>query len=241
MGRSSQVSVLVTSKPTVIGIAALPSPIYANVPFTVKGNLYDASGGLLFYVNVPGKTLHVSYDGVVVGDVVTGAAGYSLQMSIPKAGTYRVTVAFDGDAAYQSCSHITPAFTVQAPLATSLSISVSPSSGVVPFNVTVSGKLVDVNSVGVVGRTIILYVNGASVGSTTTASDGSYSFTIPLTTPGTYVFQTEFLGDVYYLGCEQGDRVQATGLEVPVWQQWLDMIREGFEELRKFFEGLIPK
>jgi len=26
----------------------------------------------------------------------------------------------------------------------------------------------------------------------------------------------------------------------PVWQQWLDMINEALENLRKFLEGLIP-
>jgi len=100
-----------TKRPTAIGIAALPSPIVENQPFTVKGNLYDTSA--LLYVNVPGKTLHVSYDGVVVGDVATGEAGYSLQVSIPKAGTYRVRVQFDGDVDYLACYHETPEFTVQ--------------------------------------------------------------------------------------------------------------------------------
>lgn len=96
--------------PTAIGIAQLSSPILANVVFTVHGNLYDTT--TFPGVNVSGKTLHVSYDGVVVGDVVTGATGYSLQMSIPTAGVYRVRVDFDGDVDYLLSYHATPEFTV---------------------------------------------------------------------------------------------------------------------------------
>jgi len=101
--------------PTAIGIAGYPSSILANEVFTVHGNLYDTT--LPFpqpWPNVSGKTLHVSYDGVVVGDVVTDAAGYSLQMSIPTAGVYRVRVGFDGDVDYLTSSHLSPEFTVTA-------------------------------------------------------------------------------------------------------------------------------
>ena len=111
MANSIQVQVnALALSPTAIGIAALPSPIRENQVFTVYGNLYDTT--TFPYVNVSGKTLHVSYNGVAIGDVVTGAGGYSLQMSIPTVGTYRIRVDFDGDVDYLPCFHETPEFTV---------------------------------------------------------------------------------------------------------------------------------
>lgn len=212
MARSIIISVnaLLAAKPTAIGIAALPSPIRVNQVFTVKGNLYDTTSWL--YVNVPGKTLHVSYDGVVVADVVTGAAGYSLQMSIPTAGTYRVRVDFDGDADYLPCYHETPEFTVTK-IPTVISIEVNPTSGTVPFTVRVSGKLIDSAGVPIDGRFINLYSNGILVGTTTSAA-GYYAFSADITAAGTYQFQTEFPGDDTYEGCTVHNGARAMS-EVP--------------------------
>ena len=205
MARSTIISVnaLAALKPTAIGIAALPSSIYVNQVFTVKGNLYDTT--TFPYVNVPGKTLHVSYDGVVVGDVVTGpileqpTPGYSLQMSIPTVGTYRVRVDFDGDADYLACYHETPEFTVTK-IPTVVSIVVNPTSGTVPFTVSVSGTLLDSAGIALDGKSINLYSNGVFVSATTTAT-GNYAFSVNITVAGTYQFQTEFPGDNVYEGC----------------------------------------
>jgi len=202
MTRSAIVTVnaLAALKPTAIGIAALPSPILQNQVFTVQGNLYDTT--TFPYVNVSGKTLHVSYSGVVVGDVATGAAGYSLQMSIPTAGTYRVRVDFDGDADYLACYHETPEFTVTAAKkGTLISINVSPASSTVPFTATVTGSLTDTTGWQLIGKSINLYINGTLTATGTTANGGAYGFNVNITVAGTYQFQTEFPGDADYEGC----------------------------------------
>jgi hypothetical protein len=86
-------------------------------------------------------------------------------------------------------------------IATSISISVSPTSGRVPFDITVTGKLVDSAGTGLNNKTINLYSNVILVGTTTTILNGSYAFNLNITAAGTYQFQTEFLGDATYEGC----------------------------------------
>jgi hypothetical protein len=182
--------------PTAIGIAALSSSIRENQVFTVNGNLYDTT--TFPGVNVSGKTLHVSYNGVPVGDVVTGSQGYSLNMSIPTVGTYRIRVDFDGDANYLSCSHTTPEFTVTAQ--TVVSISVNPTTGNIPFTVNIIGQLTTLAGVPIDGKPINLYNNGILI-STTTTVVGNYFFSVNITAVGQYQFQTEFPGDAAYEGC----------------------------------------
>ena len=94
-----------------------------------------------------------------------------------------------------------------AKISTSVLISVSPTSGIIPFTVSISGRLFDSAGIPLDGKTINLYSNAILVGTTTTAAGpagipaGSYAFNVNITAAGTYQFQTEFPGDAAYEGC----------------------------------------
>ena len=73
-----------------------------------------------------------------------------------------------------------------APVAYSLSISVSPTSGVArETEFTVSGRLTADGS-PVKGATVELVVNGEVMDTTTTGDDGTYEFRVVFEEPGTY-------------------------------------------------------
>jgi hypothetical protein len=80
-------------------------------------------------------------------------------------------------------------------IATSISINVSPTSGIVPFVATVTGNLVDSSGFGLQGKSINLYVNATLVDTQITGSEGNYVFDVNITAAGTFQCQTEFAGD----------------------------------------------
>ena len=81
-----------------------------------------------------------------------------------------------------------------APVAYSLSISVSPSSGVAgETEFTVSGRLTADGS-PVAGATVALVVNGDVMETTTTRDDGTYEFRVVFEEPGTYEIWTRATG-----------------------------------------------
>ena len=85
---------------------------------------------------------------------------------------------------------------------TRISISVSPTVGDAPFDVTVLGTLTEqVRSRAVAGRQVNLWVNGVVVESTTTDSSGNYGFIYTIQDVGTWMIETEFPGDAQYAGC----------------------------------------
>jgi len=48
---------------------------------------------------------------------------------------------------------------------------------------------------GLAGRTVTLYYNGTKIGDVTTGSDGSYSKSARITTPGTYTLKAVYAGE----------------------------------------------
>jgi len=106
---------------------------------------------------------------------------------------------------------------VSAPkVGTTLTISVSPTSGPAPLSIVVSGKLTEnVYGYGLGFKTINLIINGEVISSTDTKSTGTYALYATLTSPGTYVVETEFPGDAEYEGCEVHNGVTVAGEEVP--------------------------
>lgn len=90
---------------------------------------------------------------------------------------------------------------------TGINISMTPTEGRVPLDVTIQGYLWDaVTAVGLNGKTINLYRDGVLFLTTTTGpaygEAGYYVFNFTVDTPGTYTFFTEFPGDGTYAGCE---------------------------------------
>jgi hypothetical protein len=90
-------------------------------------------------------------------------------------------------------------------IATSISINVNPTSGVAPFQVIITGNLVDSAGNGLSDKSINLYVNGTLTGTQITGPEGDCVWYLDITTTGTYQCQTEFLGDATYEGCTVHD------------------------------------
>jgi len=102
-------------------------------------------------------------------------------------------------------------------IGTSLSINVSPTSGAVPLQVSVWGRLGDISGTPLNGKSIKLYSNGVLIGSTTTSAGGAgspggdYTFSVNIALAGQYQFQTEFPGDDVYEGCSVHNGTHALG------------------------------
>jgi len=84
--------------------------------------------------------------------------------------------------------------------------AVSPASGVVPLTVYISGYLQDIDGIGLNGKTVKIYKNGAFLKSVSTSRyenvDGYFATTDKLTVAGTYSYYAEFEGDDKYEGCD---------------------------------------
>ena len=104
--------------------------------------------------------------------------------------------------------------TATAKIATSISAQITPTSGIVPFTVTIWGRLTEPTGGVLNGKTVNLYNVDASgnpvgspIASTTTSvlgagsPGGDYTFSMNITAGGTYRFVTEFPGDETYEGC----------------------------------------
>jgi len=124
-------------------------------------------------------------------------------------GTYIFRAVFPGDDVYNGTS--VEASASFAKPDTNLTINVSPSSGIIPLTVTISGKLTRKDTgAGLGGRTINLYRNGSLIATTTTSIDpstlGEYRFTDTLSAAGSYSYFTEFPGDDYFKGCGEENK-----------------------------------
>jgi len=92
---------------------------------------------------------------------------------------------------------------------TELSIDISPTSGVIPFVVTISGRLIEAETgVGVPYRPIFVYVKfpGEILYEIAAAIETDFmgNWVIPeyvIDREGTYSFYAEFEGDAEYEGC----------------------------------------
>lgn len=103
---------------------------------------------------------------------------------------------------------------------TTISIEVSPISGVPPFNVTISGLLKDIYGNLLDGKRVNLYENGAFIHALVTGliAPGYYQVAFEIAEVGTYEYYTEFPGDEGYEGCKKTDHVLAEGVPpLPTW------------------------
>jgi 5-hydroxyisourate hydrolase-like protein (transthyretin family) len=88
------------------------------------------------------------------------------------------------------------------PIATSITLTAEKTSIPVGYDIVLTGTLKDASGVGIGGETVTLqeYVNGVwtDVDSTTTATDGSFSFTRSGYGVGTYKFRAVYKGSLNY-------------------------------------------
>jgi hypothetical protein len=203
MVKSTTVTVTATAA-TTLTITCAPTSGYLPLTVAVSGILKNPAGA-----GIPNEKIDLYIQGTFIGSVNTKSDGsYSLSVSITVAGTFTFQTQFAGDAGlgYDACS--SPTVSVTATLQpTSISISVSPTSGTAPFTVSIAGMLKDNSGFGLGSKEIDLYVNGTKTATTATDSSGNYSFSLSITSAGSYTIQTQFPGDATYAGCEQTGRV----------------------------------
>jgi hypothetical protein len=161
------------------------------------------SGGRALFLSQTVGSMHllefVSAPGYVFDHWVglSGDSWVSPVISSPNSSSTNVTIVSGGPNGVVVYLKLAPK------IATSISINVSPTSGNVPFDIGVTGKLIDSAGNPLVGKSIVLYMNGIYVDTriTTISPPGEYGFSVVISTPGTYQCQVEFAGDDTYEGC----------------------------------------
>jgi len=199
VGRSAIITVNASAPKIATSLSIDVSPTSGNVPITINviSTLYDSAGNPLL-----GKPIIEYINDIWIGERYSGT---SFSMYITEAGTYRFQTKFAGDDDYLACDSPVVTVTLTAPpppkIPTSISLSVSPTSGYVPFNIVLTGRLIDSAGNGLSSKTIRIYINGEYYGGGFTAASGDYAITVVISVAGTYQIQTEFLGDETYEGC----------------------------------------
>jgi hypothetical protein len=138
-------------------------------------------------------------------DATTGSDGYAktsftipfqINTSVIPCGTVRFR-AYDLEA-----NILTDPIDGKVAYPTRISIS-APDTVPTGQSFTVSGKLefqdVDGAWKGLANRTVTIYYNGTSLGSTTTGPDGSYSKSVSISTGGTYTLKAVYAGEGFGL------------------------------------------
>lgn len=104
-----------------------------------------------------------------------------------------------------------------APIPTSLSINISPASGIVPFDIYISGVLTALGGVWLAGRSVQLYLGTQLFGGQDTGGIGDYGFRVTISSVGTTYWHVQFAGDASYNPSTSATiAVTATGVPPPL-------------------------
>lgn len=209
MVKSATESVTVTKIATTLSITVTPGS-GPPISQSVTGYLKDVNG---YPLN--GKTIELwkgvgGAEPVYYGSATTFSDGsYGFYGVTVKEGSYLFEVFFDGDLTYSSS--VKSKTCTFAKVQAAITIAVSPTSGLPPLEVVVSGKLTRADTkVGLGAKTIKANRTdpGGStkyLGYTTTSIDpatlGNYAFSDTIPSDGTWKYQTEFEGDDWFKGC----------------------------------------
>jgi 5-hydroxyisourate hydrolase-like protein (transthyretin family) len=189
--------------PTSISLNTSNSNPTPNQTFTLSGYLTDVNGTPISGVQIDLYRRDSSGQTVQPASRVTDTNGYySFVWSEPEQGTFAYTVASNG---YQNfaISVASLTMTIGTLRPTVLSVTTSNVNPTVNQSFTLSGYLKD-NATGapLSGKQIFLLRNAGGVwtnlGTATTATDGSYRFTISEALQGTYRYQVNSQSDTLY-------------------------------------------
>jgi len=143
---------------------------------------------------------------------------------------------------------VTVTATPASKISTSISAQANPSSGVVPFTLTIWGRLIDATGQVLNGKTVNLYnadASGVPVGSPIASTitgvlgagspGGDYTFSMNITASGSYRFVTEFPGDATYEGCAKVGETVGIGVGGKIGinslrRSWIVIVGEGTPE-----------
>jgi hypothetical protein len=202
---SNVVNVTVTNVMTQLTAAANVSTSKTNTNFTISGTLSTTNG------TTPGPianaiiTLQSSTNNVTwsnVGTNVTNATGgYAFNQSEPTLNTYYFQTTYAGSGPFDMtdfyANATSPVVTVQVGPPTNLTAAANVSTVPVNTPFTISGTLSTPSGV-LSGQIIALQSNSTgnwtTVNTTTTDTNGNYSFSVSESVNGTYYYQTTYAG-----------------------------------------------
>ncbi|MTK64445.1 MAG: hypothetical protein F8N15_07985, partial [Methanobacterium sp.] len=197
----------VTTSVTVMGVTSLN----VNSASGHKGDVLNLVSTLKDGNNQPvnGKTIKFYVDGNLVGTALTDSSGVAtLSYTLTQdPGSHPVVAQFLGDGFY-TASNGTSNLLVSSTLVIT-NITVKPVSGYNGDIVNLTATLKDGGGNPVTGKTVVFYVNGSSVGSATTDSNGVATFVYILTqSSGSYTIMALFLQDGTYLASNSTNSLQ---------------------------------
>jgi hypothetical protein len=234
------ISVLQAYSPSLSISTPPPSTGKAGQSFTVAGKVYGTEGGYQWWPQYP--SISILFDGSVIasgnGDV---NGNFSISATIPSnastgkhtirvqfnAGYYTVDYSGPKDSEYPKyvyCSGAYSDYTITIGVETAITISVSPVKVTPGSKINITGKLTRTDTgAGLAGMTVQIYWREPStqIGTVTTASDGSYSFTYTIpsgTAAGTYYVKAVFPGYGLYLSSSTEKTLEVSAL--PVELSW---------------------
>lgn len=195
-GVSSSASITVNKVSTTTTLSSSPSSVTIGGTFVLSGTVSVGSSGL-------GVKLYKN--NVLLDTLTTGSGGaFSTTLTASTVGTDSYYAEYEGDTTYASStsSSVSVVISKKTP-----AISVS-GGGTITQGTTsyLTGSLSD-NGTGISSASLELWeLNGATAtATTTTLSDGSYSFTIPTSVVGNYTYYVQYDGDSTYNGVVSSD------------------------------------
>jgi hypothetical protein len=171
-----------------------------NTPFTINGTLSENTSG----AGISGQiiTLQNSTDNATWSNVTTTTTNssgfYQFSQSEPDAGLYYYRTTYDNNTVYSNAISLVVTVQVRTPTTLTATANVTSTKVNTPF--TINGTLSVTGGAGIYGQSIALQQNKSGtwtnvLTSTTTDTNGNYSFSISESAPGAYQFQTTYAGD----------------------------------------------
>ena len=185
---------------TQLSAATNLTSVAANTPFTINGTFTDTNGNAIAGATI---TLQNNSSGTwnnVTTTTTDTNGNYTFSNNESASGIYYYRTAYAGNATYANATSNTVSVQVNT-IATQLSAATNLTSAAVDQNFTISGTL-NTTSGPVAGATITLQNNSSgtwnNVTTTTTDTNGNYTFSNNESTAWNYSYQTTYAGNATY-------------------------------------------
>jgi protocatechuate 3,4-dioxygenase beta subunit len=190
----------------VTAISSNSNPL-TNQQFSISGTLKDTNG-----VALPNKQIVIIHEDPTgtwsnIGATTTSTSGaYTLTLSEPTRGIYKYEIWFQGDATYNK-SFAGCQVLIGTYQKTELTMFTTRSTATIGQPFTLNGFLTDTNGAPLSNKQVTLWRRDptgqdTAIATTTTAANGSYSFTRSESSQGSYWYWGKFAGDENYESCQ---------------------------------------
>ena len=213
----------------VVGLAVTTVTLVASELIPVAMDWIQLTGHLhdqMADMPLAGRDIEIIVNGVVV---YTGSTDYYGDYSIDaqfEEGGYDIRAYFPGDAGHDPDSSPLVQITAWRPT-TSITIGVTPTSGIPPLDVTISGTLTRDDTGGAINVPVKLFKDGSEIDSQFQGTDGQYSFADIIGAAASVTYYTLFEGNIKFQGCE-GVILPCPGCRHPVDSRGREEVACGF-------------